>query len=59
MLDTVSEEDLGAAIVHGDGEADGDDALGPLAAFADAVFEFQEVGDAVELACGHGEDGVI
>lgn len=59
MLDTVAEEDLSATVVHGDGEADRDDALGPLAAFTDAVVEFQEVGNTVELSCGHAEDRVI
>jgi hypothetical protein len=55
VLDTVAEEDLSATVVHGDR----DDALGPLAAFTDAVVEFQEVGNTVELSCGHAEDRVI
>ena len=58
MLDAVAEEDLGAAIIHVDGEAESEDALGPFAAFPDGLVEVEEIGDAVKLAGGHAEDGI-
>jgi hypothetical protein len=59
VLNAVAEEDLGAAIVHGDGYCDGNEALGPLARLADFGIEFEEIGDAIELLGSHAKDGVF
>ena len=59
VLNAVAEEDLGAAIVHGDGQGDGNEALGPFATLADSGIEFEKIGDAIELLGSHAEDGVF
>lgn len=59
VLHAMAEENLGAAIIPADGDGHGDEALGPLAAFAEILAQIEEIRDLIKLLRRHGEDRIL
>ena len=59
VLDTVAGERVDFAVVHPDGEGDGDHPFWPFGAFAEFLGEVEDIGGEIELAGRHGEHGIL